>query len=49
MGPIDAELWLQTDDSADADDSEAPRTATLRAHTATGCALLAAVQGPHAA
>ena len=49
MGPIDAELWLHTDDSADADDSDAPREARLRAHTVTGHALLAAAQGPHAA
>lgn len=49
MGPIDAELWLQTEDSANADDSEAPRTVTLRAHTATGRAVLATVLGSHAA
>ncbi len=51
MGPIDAELWLQTDDSANAgdSDSDAPREVTLRAHTPTGRTLLAAVQSPHAA
>jgi hypothetical protein len=46
MGPLDAELFISPDDTfASADDgADAPRHVRLLAHTATGRALVAALQ-----